>query len=90
MDTFSDFVAWAGTQKRAADLIGLSPSTVSLILSGERNLLPEHAIAAERASGGLYRADEMLPTVEFIREPGGQIASYCIRVDAPKGGQGNG
>lgn len=83
MDTFADFVAWAGTQKQAGDRIGLSASMVSLVLSGERTLQPEHAIAAERASGGLYRADEMLPAVEFVRDADDQIVSYCIRVEAP-------
>lgn len=82
MNTFSDFVSWAGTQKAAAEKIGLSDSMVSLILKGDRALLPEYAIAAERASGGLYRADEMLPGIEFIRDDEGEITSYCIRVDA--------
>lgn len=85
MDTFSDFVSWTGTQKQAGDLIGLSASMVSLILSGARDLQPEHAIAAERASGGLYRAEEMLPEVEFIRDDKGDIRSYCLRYEAPGG-----
>ena len=82
MNTFADFVQWAGTQKTAAEMIGLSDSMVSLILKGNRALLPEYAIAAERASGGIYRADEMRPDVEFIRDDEGEITSYCIRVDA--------
>lgn len=85
MDRFPDFVAWAGTQKQAASLIGLSDSMVSLILKGERSLLPEHAIAAERASGRLFRADDILPDVEFMRDADGEITSYCIRVDAQRG-----
>lgn len=83
MDAFEDFVSWAGTQAKAGKLVGLSASMVSLILSGERTLQPEHAIAAERTSGGLYRADEMLPAVEFVRDADDQIVSYCIRVEAP-------
>lgn len=82
MNSFPDFVAWAKTQQRAADMLGLSASMVSLILKGERNLLPEHAISAERASGGLYRADEMLPEVEFLRDADGTITSYCISYPA--------
>lgn len=84
MNSFSDFVSWAGTQRAAGEMLGLSDSMVSLILKGDRALLPDHAIAAERASGGLYRADDMLPGIEFIRDPSGAIASYCIRVDAKK------
>ncbi len=86
MDTFADFVSWAGTQAQAGKMTGLSASMVSLILSGERTLQPERAIAAERASGGLYRADEMLPEVEFIRDADGQITSYCISTQAPGNG----
>jgi DNA-binding transcriptional regulator YdaS (Cro superfamily) len=81
MDTFEDFVAWAGTQKQAGDLIGVNASMVSLILSGKRTLQPEHAIKAERASGGLYRADDMLPTIEFVRNARGEVDSYCVRTD---------
>lgn len=84
MNRFPDFVSWAGTQKHAAALIGLSDSMVSLILKGDRALLPEHAIAAERASGQLFRADDMLPAIEFQRDASGEITSYCIRVDAQR------
>lgn len=84
MNTFADFVNWVGTQKAAAEKIGLSDSMVSLILKGDRALLPEYAIAAERASGGIYSASEMLPDIEFIRDADGAITSYCIRVEARK------
>lgn len=46
MASFLDFVTWAETQRRAAEMIGLSESMVSLILSGKRPLQPEHAIRA--------------------------------------------
>lgn len=82
MKTFPDFVAWAGTQKRAAELLDVSESLVSRILSGERPLLPEHAVAAERASDGLYRADELLPTVTFTRS-GGAVIGYQVPLVAP-------
>lgn len=68
-------------------MLGLSDSMVSLILKGERALLPDHAIAAERASGGIYRADDMRTDVEFVRDAAGAITSYCIRVDAQKDGE---
>lgn len=79
MAGFLDFVTWAETQRRAAELLGLSESMVSLILSGKRNLLPEHAIRAERASGGLYRADDLLPDVQFTRDESGEVTGYQIR-----------
>lgn len=79
MTSFIDFVTWAETQRRAAELIGLSESMVSLILSGKRPLLPEHAIRAERASGGLFRADDLLPEAEFIRDADGKVTGHQIR-----------
>ncbi len=84
MKAFPDFVSWVGTQRAAAEKIGLSESMVSLILKGERALLPDHAIAAERAGVGLFMADDMLPSIEFVRDPQGAITSYCIRVEAKK------
>jgi DNA-binding transcriptional regulator YdaS (Cro superfamily) len=79
MPTFLDFVTWAETQRRAAEMIGLSESMVSLILSGKRPLLPDHAIRAERASGGLYRADDLLPEIVFTRDEAGEVTGYEVR-----------
>lgn len=79
MTKFLDFVTWAETQRRAAEMIGLSESMVSLILSGKRPLLPEHAIRAERASSGLYRADDLLPEAEFVRSEAGEVVGYQIK-----------
>ena len=80
MAAFIDFVTWAETQRRAAEMIGLSESMVSLILSGRRNLLPEHAVRAERASGGLYRADDLLPDTEFVRDAQGVVTGWHVRM----------
>ena len=80
MASFIDFVTWAETQRRAAEMIGLSESMVSLILSGKRALLPEHAIRAERASGGIYRADDLLPDAEFLRDERGDVTGWHVRV----------
>jgi len=79
MASFLDFVTWAETQRRAAELLGLSESMVSLIVSGKRPLLPDHAIRAERASGGLFRADDLLPEVIFTRNERGEVIGYEIR-----------
>lgn len=79
---FLDFVTWAETQRKAAALIGLSESMVSLILSGKRSLLPEHAIAAERASGGLYRADDLLPDTDFTRNDKGEVIGWHVKADS--------
>jgi DNA-binding transcriptional regulator YdaS (Cro superfamily) len=58
MTTFADFVAWAGSQRKAADLIGISRFRVCRILRGQMDLRPSEAARAEEASGGLFhRAD---------------------------------
>jgi DNA-binding transcriptional regulator YdaS (Cro superfamily) len=77
--SFVDFVTWAETQRHAADLLDLSESMVSLIVNGKRPLLPDHAIRAERASGGLYRADELLPDTDFIRTESGDVIGWQVR-----------
>lgn len=79
MTTFPDFIAFIGTQKAAGEAIGLSESMVSLIVNGKRPLLPEHAIRVERASDGLFKADNLLPEVEFTRGESGDVTGYQIR-----------
>lgn len=79
MASFADFVGWAETQRRAAEMLGLSESMVSLILSGRRPLQPQHAIRAERASEGLYRADDLLQSVEFTRDSAGEVVGWHVR-----------
>lgn len=77
--SFTDFVTWAETQRHAADMLELSESMVSLIVNGKRPLLPDHAIRAERASKGLYRADELLPETDFIRNEAGDVVGWQVK-----------
>jgi DNA-binding transcriptional regulator YdaS (Cro superfamily) len=81
MSCFPEFVAWAGSQRAAADLLGLHESTVSLIVNGKRELQPEHARAAELRSGGVFRCEMLLPQVDFIREQG-QVVAYRVSLEA--------
>lgn len=81
MASFLDFVTWAETQRRAAEMIGLSESMVSLILSGKRPLQPEHAIRAERASKGLYLADDLCKGVTFTRDADGGVTGWQVKAD---------
>jgi len=80
MTHIHSFVTWAETQRRAAEMLGLSESMVSLIVNGKRNLLPEHAISAERASGGLFRADDFLPDTDFVRDEQGVVVGWQVRM----------
>jgi DNA-binding transcriptional regulator YdaS (Cro superfamily) len=77
--TFSDFVAWATSQRLAGERIGLSDSMVSLILAGKRPLLPEYAIRAEQVSEGLFRADDLRSDIEFHRDDSGRVVGHIVR-----------
>lgn len=81
MTAFRDFVAWIGSQRQAAELLGLSESMVSLIVSGKRPLRPRHAIRAEQASGGFFRADDLLPGVTFVRNEAGEAIGWHVQAD---------
>lgn len=81
MTTFRDFVTWAETQRRAAELLGLSESMVSLIVSGKRPLQPQHAIRAEQVSGGFFLADALLPETEFNRSESGEVIGWHVKAN---------
>jgi DNA-binding transcriptional regulator YdaS (Cro superfamily) len=79
MSNFLDFVSWATTQRRAAELLGLSESMLSLIATGKRSLQPDHAIRAEQVSGGFFRADDLLPDTEFARNEKGEVIGWHVK-----------
>lgn len=59
-DVFRNFVAWAGSQKRAAEFLGCNESTVSLIVSEKRGISPDMALRVESASKGLFKREAVL------------------------------
>jgi DNA-binding transcriptional regulator YdaS (Cro superfamily) len=81
MTGFQDFIAWAGSQRQAAEALGLSDSTVSLIASGKRALLPQHVVRAEQVSGGLFRAEDLLPNTEFTRNEKGEVIGWQVKAN---------
>lgn len=60
MDSFNDFCKWAGSQKRAAVMLGVSEATVSRWAA--RGCVPNVAAAekVEQATHGLFRWTQML------------------------------
>lgn len=60
MQTFSDFCTWIGSQRRAADALGISESNVSRLVSGKLNVSPEIAERVEQVSHGLFRKERVL------------------------------
>lgn len=60
MQTFSDFCEWMGAQKRVADALGVSESTVSRMANGKMSVAPDVAKRCEEISHGLFRKEKML------------------------------
>ena len=60
MHTLNDFVGWAGTQRKAAELAGLHESSFSRILSGRTALTVAVAKRIEQATDGRYLAADLL------------------------------
>lgn len=62
MQTFKDFCAWAGSQRAAAEKLGVDESTVSRACKCGPSL--DLAKAAERASDGRFLAAAMLGLIQ--------------------------
>lgn len=60
MQTISDFCAWLKSQRRAAELLGVSETTVSRMVNGHQPVTPAIAEQIERVSGGLFRKERVL------------------------------
>lgn len=58
MQTFKDFCVWAGSQRKAAEKLGVNESTVSRACRGRPSILL--AQRAERVSDGRFLAASML------------------------------
>ena len=66
MQTFSDFCEWMGSQRRVADALGFSESTVSRLANAKMPLTPEVAKRCEEISHGLFRKEKMLWPDEIL------------------------
>ena len=60
MDSFNDFCKWAGSQKKAAEILGVSEATVSRWAA--RGCVPSVAAAerVESATRGLFHWAQMM------------------------------
>lgn len=67
METFEDFCKWMGSQRRAADALGVSEFKVSRIVTKKAALSPEMAERIEEVSHGLFKKERVLwPDVKSI------------------------
>lgn len=60
METFEDFCKWMGSQRRAADALGVSEFKVSRIVRKRSSLTPELAERVEQVSHGLFKKERVL------------------------------
>lgn len=60
MNSFKDFCKWAGTQRQAALMLGVSEATVSRISRGKQSISPNVAERCEIASSGLFLKERVL------------------------------
>ena len=60
MESIKDFCKWIGSQRRAADALGISESSVSRLVSGKLSVSPEIAERVEAVSHGLFRKERVL------------------------------
>jgi len=67
-----------GSQAELARRINVQPQAVTNWLNG-KNMSPESAAAIERETGGKVRADQLVPTVEFVRAKG-KITGYHVKI----------
>lgn len=65
MTNFNDFCKWAGNQRRAALMLGVSEASVSRWASAGRVSTVEAARKVEAATHGLFKwADMLVPAAE--------------------------
>jgi len=57
---FKKFVKFAGSQRKAAELLDLSPGHISQVVHGSRGLSPEVALKAEKLSEGAVSKEKLI------------------------------
>lgn len=65
METIKDFCKWAGSQRKAAQFLGLKEPHMSQIVNGKAPLTRELCERCETVSGGLFRKESLMwPTTK--------------------------
>lgn len=60
METFEDFCNWMGSQRRAAEALGISEFKVSRIVNDRAPVTPAIAEKVEEVSRGLFKKERVL------------------------------
>ena len=60
MESIKDFCKWAGSQRKAAQLLGLKEPHMSQIVHGKAPLTRELCECCETVSGGIFRKEALM------------------------------
>ncbi|QIE89479.1 transcriptional regulator [Pseudomonas nitroreducens] len=75
-----------GGKKRLAIVLGVAPSYLSRLISGDRSITAERAIKVEQATGGAVTRFELRPDIDWIGLPAGSVAPDLEQIVAASGG----
>lgn len=60
MNSFQDFISWAGGTRKAAERLDMSASKVSRVANGIQPMTASIAEAVERVSDGVFRKEQVM------------------------------
>ena len=60
MESINDFCKWVGTQRKAAEILSVSESTISRLVKGEIEVSKELAEKIEVVSHGVFRKERVM------------------------------
>ena len=60
MANYREFAEWAGSQAKAARLIGINKFRSHRLFHGNAELRPDEAMRIELASGGIFRKEQLI------------------------------
>ncbi|MDH0291419.1 helix-turn-helix domain-containing protein [Pseudomonas sp. GD04087] len=75
-----------GGKKRLAIFLGVAPSYLSRLISGDRSITAERAIKVEQATGGAVTRFELRPDINWVGLPAGSVAPDLEQIVAAPSG----
>lgn len=75
-----------GGKKRLAIVLGVAPSYLSRLISGDRSITAERAIKVEQATGGAVTRFELRPDIDWVGLPAASVAADLEQIVAAPSG----
>lgn len=82
MDHLALAIKIVGSQAELARRLNVSGQAITNWMGG-KSMSPESAAAIERETGGEVKADQLAPSVSFVRDKSGSITGYTIGIKKP-------